>query len=165
MTDVVITRYEHEQREKILDLAVRAWSGVFDKTAEDVPRFVYDNFYPDGWETRQKADVGALLDAEPENMWVALAADDIVGFLGLRCHPEDQMGGLVIIAVDPCQQRRGISRQLMAFADEHFREAGLSMVMVETVGNSGHAPARRAYEAHGYLPWPVARYFKQLNPD
>ncbi|MEM6846895.1 MAG: GNAT family N-acetyltransferase [Pseudomonadota bacterium] len=162
MTPVTIAPFETAQRGNLVDLAVRAWTGVLDKTAEDVPRFVYDNFYPSGWQARQRADVGALLDTEPQNVWVALSVDEIVGFAGLRCHPEDRMGEIVIVAVDPRYQRRGIARQLMAFAEQRFAEAGLSMVMVETIGDRGHAPARLTYEADGYEPWPVARYFKKL---
>lgn len=51
----------------------------------------------------------------------------------------------------------------MQFAEAQIRDAGMSMVMVETVGDSGHAPARAAYEASGYQRWPVARYFKKLQ--
>jgi hypothetical protein len=38
----------------------------------------------------------------------------------------------------------------------------MTMVMVETGGDPGHAPARGAYEAAGFERWPVARYFKAL---
>jgi hypothetical protein len=34
--------------------------------------------------------------------------------------------------------------------------------MVETGGDPGHGPARRAYEKAGFGLWPVARYFKKL---
>ena len=36
------------------------------------------------------------------------------------------------------------------------------MIVVETIGDTGHEPARRAYEAVGFQPWPVARFFKEL---
>lgn len=39
----------------------------------------------------------------------------------------------------------------------------MNMVMVETGGEPGHAASRDAYHAHGYQPWPVARYFKDLR--
>ncbi|WP_323959386.1 hypothetical protein [Arthrobacter sp. JZ12] len=42
------------------------------------------------------------------------------------------------------------------------REAGMSMVLVETGDDPGHAPARHAYEEAGFEQWPVARYFKSL---
>jgi len=39
----------------------------------------------------------------------------------------------------------------------------MTMMMVETGGDPGHAPARHTYEAAGYQRWPVARYFKNLQ--
>jgi hypothetical protein len=51
---------------------------------------------------------------------------------------------------------------LSDFAVRRFRASGMKMVMAVTVGDSGHKPARHAYLALGYEPWPVARYFKPL---
>jgi hypothetical protein len=38
----------------------------------------------------------------------------------------------------------------------------MKMIMVETIGDRGHEPARRAYEVVGFQRWPVARYFKEV---
>lgn len=162
MNELDITGYRPEFRKQVLDLVVSAWEPVFTKTQNDVPRFVYDNFYPQGWQTRQVSEVSTLLDAEPEKVWLAIENDELAGFVGISIHPEDQMGEVYIIAVSPEYQRQGIGKALMDFAERHIRAAGMKMVMVETVGDSGHEPARRTYEALGYESWPVARYFKQL---
>ena len=162
MSELDIIPYRPEFRDQVIGLAVRAWNPVFAKTRNDVPRFVYDAFYPQGWQARQTADVASLLDTEPENIWLALQGNDLAGFIGIRSHPEDQMGEIHIVAVSPDRQRRGIGRKLMEFAEQTIRASGMKMVMVETIGDSGHEPARRAYEAIGYEGWPVARYFKRL---
>lgn len=162
MSDLKITPYCSEHRDDVLALAVRAWTPVFAKTKNEVPNFVYNAFYPQGWQARQVADVASLLDNEPENIWLALQDGDLAGFVGLRLHPDDQMGEIHIIAVSPDRQRQGIGTALMDFAEQHVRGAGMTMVMVETVGDTGHEPARRAYESFGYKRWPVARYFKPL---
>ncbi|MEM7712190.1 MAG: GNAT family N-acetyltransferase, partial [Cyanobacteria bacterium P01_A01_bin.68] len=39
---------------------------------------------------------------------------------------------------------------------------GMSIAMVETAGDEGHAPARNTYEKAGFELFPVARYFKKL---
>jgi GNAT superfamily N-acetyltransferase len=98
----------------------------------------------------------------PERVWLAFRDDQLAGFVGIAIHPEDRMGEVSIVAVSPDHQRQGIGKALMAFAERHIRKAGMKMVMVETVGDSGHTAARRTYEALGYESWPVARYFKQL---
>lgn len=146
----------------MIDLVIAAWEPVFAKTINDVPRFVYDNFWPQGWQTRQESEVSSLLDAEPEKFWIALEGGVLAGFVGVSIHPEDRMGEVSIIAVSPDHQRKGIGKALMHFAEQQIRDSGMKMVMVETVGDAGHEPARRTYESLGYERWPVARYFKEL---
>ncbi len=157
-----VAAYTADRRAEAIALALRTWAPIFPKTAAEVPRFVYDAFYPDGWEARQASDVGAMFDDAETECWLALSGDALIGLLGLRLHPEDRMGEIYLIAVDPAHQGQGIGRRLLTFGEARIREAGMAMVMVETVGDSGHAPARCAYEAAGYEPWPVARYFKPL---
>ena len=151
-----------DDRQRVIDLAIAAWTPVFAKTRRDVPRFVYDTFYPDGWEARQKADVATLLDSEPQNIWLARHGEETFGFIGIRIHAEDRMGEIYILAVAPAHQGAGIGTRLMHFAEDRMRTSGMRMIMVETIGDSGHEPARRAYEAFGFEPWPVARYFKEI---
>lgn len=157
-----IIPYAASFQSQVIDLSVKAWSPVFLRTKGEVPSFVYDAFYPQGWQARQVSDVTTLLETEPENVWLGLRRDELVGFIGIRLHPEDQMGEIYILAVSPDHQRQGIARTLMQFAEQRIRASGLKMVMVETTGDSGHAPARLTYEASGYERWPVARYFKRL---
>lgn len=162
MQTIEIIPFTAGRKDDVVRLALRAWRPVFTKTANEVPRYVYDAFYPRGWEHRQAADVAAFLDSEGASCWLACHGASVLGFVGVRIHPEDQMGEIHILAVDPDHQRQGIGRMLMEFAEHHIRRAGMRIVMVETVGDSGHAPARHAYRASGYEPWPVARYFKRL---
>ena len=162
MSDLNIVAYRSEYRDEVLALTLAVWTPIFAKTRHEVPSFVYDAFYPQGWQARQTSDVGSLLDTEPENIWLAMQDGELAGFIGLRMHPDDQMGEVSIIAVSPDRQRQGIGRALLDFAEQQSRSAGMKIVMVETVGDRGHAPARRAYEATGYERWPVARYFKPV---
>lgn len=48
------------------------------------------------------------------------------------------------------------------FESARLRDAGVSVAMVETGRDPGHAPARRTHEQCGFEPWPVMRYFKTL---
>ena len=167
VSGVRIVPYRAAMRERVLDLSIRAWDSVFDAMRGDlgsgfVPRFVYDNFYPDGWDVRQRADLSRVLDEETGNCDIALVDDEIAGWVCTRIHPEDSMGEVYILCVDPAHRREGIGRALMEYAHERARRAGMRMVMVETGGDMGHAPARATYEAMGYERWPVARYFTQL---
>ncbi|HIW46577.1 MAG TPA: GNAT family N-acetyltransferase [Candidatus Yaniella excrementigallinarum] len=158
-----IIAYDIGHRSDLLDLAIRAWIPVFPRMKADVPSFVYDSFYPDGWEMRQYAELAAVLDLEPENVDIAVLEDEPVGWVCTRLHPEDSMGEVYLIVVNPSRQGMSVGRALLERAYERARTAGMRMIMVETGDDSGHGPARALYESDGFVRWPVARYFKELQ--
>ena len=162
---ITISPYQPGDKDALLDLSLAAWAPVFAQMSAAVPSFVYANFYPDGWETRQRADLAAVLDKESECVRVARRYGRLAGWLGYRLHPEDRMGEIYVLAVAPEQQRCGVGRALMDDAFALIRSAGMAMVMVETGADPGHQPARAAYEATGFVRWPVARYFKTLSGE
>ena len=47
---ITIKPYQKLDKEAVLELSIQAWSPVFSKNGKGVPKFVYDNFYPQGWE-------------------------------------------------------------------------------------------------------------------
>ncbi|MEO1080657.1 MAG: GNAT family N-acetyltransferase [Pseudomonadota bacterium] len=157
-----IDPYKPEDLEDILAVTLRSWAPVFQLMREDIPDYVYNAFYPQGWRARQTADVKATcLDRETE-LWVARTDDRVSGYLGLRVHVEDAIGEVYIIAVDPAFQRQGIGGDLLTFALDWMRERNLKIALVETGDDRGHAAARARYEKAGFERYPVARYFKRL---
>lgn len=52
---------------------------------------------------RQEADVAALLDTEPERIWLAVIGEESVGYIDIRIHPEDQMGEIHVAAESPAR--------------------------------------------------------------
>jgi len=77
---------------------------------------------------------------------------------GVTCEP----GEVVLLAVHPEFQKRGIATQLNEAALDAMKAVGAKLAIVETGGDDGHAPARRAYEKAGYTGLPIVRYFKDL---
>ena len=157
-----IVPYDSIHLDEILDLSIRAWTPVFPLMKKEIPDYVYDAFYPDGWKARQLADISDICRDDATSQWVALAGDKVSGFMGIRVHEEDSMGEIYVIAVHPDYQRQGIGSALMSFAFDWLRQRGLKMVMVETGGDEGHAQSRTAYESVGFERYPVARYFRKL---
>lgn len=158
----MITPYHSSHLPAVLEVTERAWRPVFPLMQEDIPAYVYDAFYPEGWLKRQLNDVEALCSDQETEVWVYQSGDVISGYLGLRIHPEDSMGEVYIIAVDPKLQKTGIGKSLLEFAFDWMRKRDLKMAFVETGADRGHTPARIAYEKAGFDRYPVARYFKQL---
>ncbi|WP_396336451.1 GNAT family N-acetyltransferase [Fischerella sp. JS2] len=85
-----------------------------------------------------------------------------VGFVAVKLHSQSSLGEIYMIAVDPDYQRQGIGSTLIEFALDWMKAAGMSVAMVETGGDPGHAPARCTYEKLGFGLLAIARYFKKL---
>jgi GNAT superfamily N-acetyltransferase len=104
-----------------------------------------------------------VLAAKEGRVWVAEVGESVVGFVAIELdHPERGMGETSMLAVDPDYQGDGIGTALTEFALDRLQDAGMTVAMVETGGDPGHAAARRTYEKAGYVHLPVARYFKNL---
>lgn len=158
-----INPYDSGQLNAVVRLSLRAWTPVFDSIREAMNPDVYTEFYPDGWRASQQKAVEETCAAEDTNVWVAAVEDDsIAGFVVVRFHSDSNLGEIYMIAVDSDYQRRGVGTALTEFALEQMKAAGITVAMVETGGDPGHAPARRTYEKLGFGLLPIARYFKKL---
>lgn len=155
-----IERFDQHQLEAVIHLSLRAWAPVFDSIERVMDVEVYRMLHPD-WRVTQKKAVEAVCMATDTQMWVAIESDSLVGFVSAK-QRSGVLGEIYMIAVDPDYQRRGIGTGLAEYALDWMKAAGMSAAMVETGGDPGHAPARRAYEGMGFRELPVARYFKKL---
>lgn len=156
-----IEPYDAHHLDAVIRLSLRAWAPVFASIQNVLDRDVYREFYPD-WRVSQQTAVEAVCAAEDTHVWVALDAGSTVGFVAVKLHAETSMGEIYMLAVDPDAQGRGIGTALTAFALDWMKAAGMTVAMVETGGDPGHAPARRTYEKAGFGLLPIARYFKKL---
>lgn len=157
-----IRPYEAQQLDAVISLSLRAWEPVFESIQQAMSAEVYQVFYPEHWRVSQQNAVKDVCVAEDTNVWVAMDTEATVGFVAVKLHSEDSMGEIYMIAVDPDHQGRGIGSALAEFALDWMKNAGMSIAMVDTGGDPGHAPARHTYEKVGFDLFPVARYFKRL---
>ena len=157
-----IEPYDPRHLDAVIRLSLRAWTPVFDSIQNAMNADVYQAFYPNHWRVSQQKAVEDVCAAEDTKVWVAIDAGSTVGFVAVKLHSEDSMGEIYMVAVDPDFQSRGIGSALIQFALAWMKDAGISIAMVETGGDPGHAPARHTYEKVGFELFPVARYFKKL---
>lgn len=156
-----IEPYDPSRLDEVVALSLRAWAPVFASIERAMDADVYFAMHPD-WRVTQKNAVEAACADPAMRVQVALDNARVAGFVALRLHAEDGIGEIYMIAVDPEFQRRGIATALTRHALDWFRKTGMSVAMVETGGDPGHAPARSTYEASGFRALPTAKYFKKL---
>lgn len=159
--DLQIQPFATHHLTAVVELALRAWAPVFASLQQAMNREVFAQFFPD-WRVVQRQAVESVCAAEDIPVWVAIKAGSVVGFVALKLDTESSLGEIYMVAVDPAAQGQGIGAALTAFALGHMRAAGMTIAMVETGGDPGHAPARRTYEKLGFGLLPIARYFKKL---
>ena len=159
--DTCIRDYGPLDEQPVVELALRAWAPVLSSLEHALGREIFIRLHGE-WRQYQEKAVRDILADDATQVWVAEAARGVVGFVAAKPHPERQLGEIWMQAVDPEEQGRGIGTALTEVATGWLRDAGMTVAMVETGGDSGHAPARRVYEKAGYTLLPVARYFKAL---
>lgn len=157
-----IAAYEPKHLEAIVALSLRAWEPVFPEIEKSLDPQVYQASYPEGWRASQKSAVEGVCTGGEAKVWVALDGTTVTGFVAVKFQHGGELGEIYMIAVDPDHQRRGIADALTQFAIQQLKAANVSIAMVETGSDPGHAPARRTYEKAGFSLFPVSRYFLKL---
>jgi ribosomal protein S18 acetylase RimI-like enzyme len=157
-----IRPFDARDAEAVVALSLRAWAPAFASLERVLGPEIFERQHPD-WREDQRRAVEEVLATNKERVWIAEVNERAVGFVAVEIdHPERGMGETSMLAVDPDYQGGGIGTSLTEFALERLKDAGMSVAMVETGGDPGHAAARRTYEKAGYTLLPVARYFKNL---
>jgi ribosomal protein S18 acetylase RimI-like enzyme len=155
-----IRDYQQRDLESVVGLSLRDWAPVFVSIERAMDPDVFREFYPDWRPCQQQAVEGACADKNA-HVWVAEENGEVVAFAAVFLR-SPTFGEIYMIAVDPDFQRRGIATALTDFAVDWMRQQGVTVAMVETGADPGHAPARRTYEKSGFRVLPAARYFKKL---
>jgi ribosomal protein S18 acetylase RimI-like enzyme len=157
-----IRPFEDRDAEEVVDLSLRAWAPVFASLERVLGSDIFRRLHPD-WREDQRRAVEDVCAAEKSRVWVAEVGESVVGFVSVGIFDAKRsMGEISMLAVDPDYQGGGIGTALTEFALDRLKEAGMTVAIVETGGDPGHAAARSTYEKAGYTLLPIARYFKNL---
>lgn len=152
---------EDGDRAAVVAFSLRAWAPVFASIEQAMGTDIFRRLHPD-WREDQRRAVEAVC-AKKDRVWVAERDDNAVGFVAVELDShEENLGEISMLAVDPDHQGGGVGTALTEFALDRLKEAGMTVAMVETGGDPGHAAARRTYEKAGYTLLPIARYYKNL---
>lgn len=157
-----IRPFDERDAGAVVGLSLRAWAPVFASLERVLGSEIFGRLHPD-WREDQRRAVEDVCAANEGRVWVAEVDASVVGFVAVGTFDAGRsMGEISMLAVDPEYQSGGAGTALTEFALERLRDEGMTVAMVETGGDPGHAAARRAYEKAGFVLSPVARYFKNL---
>jgi GNAT superfamily N-acetyltransferase len=160
---IEIREFREGDLETVVEFSLRAWAPVFASVRDVLGDDIFLRLHPD-WKANQAEAVRSSCTNDERDVFVAVANGHPVGFVAVALNAfHERMGVIDIIGVDPDYQRRGISLRLTEFATKHMRSCGMDIAVVETGGDPGHTPARRAYETAGFTLLPIARYFRLLD--
>lgn len=127
-------------------IAVQVWEGIHDAYISYQGKELHDAFSAN-WRPSKEREV--MEQQSWPGAFVALIDGRVAGFCGYRI-ANDNVGVLGFNGVDPEYRGNGIAKYLYEACFAHMRQQGLTCTRVYTGGDSGHAPARRAYEKAGY---------------
>ena len=154
--------------EALVALAQRAWTEV-EASIDTVLGSPLDRLVTPSWAAHHEAVVRDACAATETTVVVAEDDDELVGFVAHRVHPPSggmsSYGEVVVIGVDPGARDRGVGRALLDRALADLRDRGVPVILAETGGDEGHAPARALYESAGFTRLPVAQYWLAGTTD
>lgn len=160
--DLEIRAFGDEDTDRVLEIAILAWTPVFESFRRIVGDGLFPIIWPD-WKGEHRRGIAAACRGEDGwSGWVAEEQGAVVGFITFRLDESKGIGEIGWNAVHPEHQNRGIATRMYEFALGKMREGGMKAARVGTGGDPSHAPARRAYEKVGFRPLPSVSYFREL---
>jgi GNAT superfamily N-acetyltransferase len=157
-----IRPYREEDTEAIVAFSLRAWEPVHASFEQTMGPAVFHGLYGSDWRDRQEREIRHALAQPGTATWVADVDSVPVGFAVAVLKPDEGLGAIWFLAVDPNHQNRGIGTMLTDTATHWIAGAGMPIAAISTGADAAHAPGRRVYEKAGYTPVPAMNYFKAL---
>jgi ribosomal protein S18 acetylase RimI-like enzyme len=158
---VSIRPYVDTDWEAILQVCLASFSSIHGSFQDLLGNHLFALVYPD-WKASHKEYLRSLTStSERKHFLVVEENGSIVGFIHYEMDNKKR-GTIGLNAVHPSRQGKGIGTFMYEHVLQIMREHGTQYVSVSTGGDPSHTAARRAYEKLGFVPIPVANYYKTL---
>jgi ribosomal protein S18 acetylase RimI-like enzyme len=145
---IVIRPYHEPDRPVVRELTVSAFEGVSIDQNIDLrlgPVAGRD------WRWRKSRDVDRDIDRIGSALGVAEddQTGELVGYVTMQCDDETRIGWIHNLVVAEVMRGRGLGRQLIEHALDHFRAAGMTAAKIETLEQN--AIGRHLYPSIGFV--------------
>jgi len=126
-----IRRHCEADRETLKQITIDAFQGV---TIEQNIEQHIGLFGGSDWRARKARHIDADFDSSGAAIWVGEdETGEILGYITTRMDKATSVGWIPNLAVRAGLRGQGIGRQLIEYALERFREAGLEIARIETL--------------------------------
>ncbi|MBR5308357.1 MAG: GNAT family N-acetyltransferase [Clostridia bacterium] len=147
-------------REKVIEMTVFAWQGIFDEYKRRLGDKMFSDLYGDWKETKTARVISGMTSGKG---YVALAEGEIAGFIYYVTDEKKKLGTVEENAVSEEFLGNGIGRKMYEFVLSKMKEDGMIYAQVGTGLDDAHAPARVSYIKAGFdKALPSVRLFKEL---
>ena len=161
--DVIIRELKPDDVEALAQIAVAAWTPIFESFRETLGDEVFEADRPNALEDKANQVRRACEPGSSAHVRVAELGARVVGFVTFYADARRRVGEIGNNAVHPDFQGRGIGGRMYAVVFEELRRLGMRFVKVHTGGDPVHAPARRAYEKAAFnRHLPSVTYYRKL---
>ena len=100
------------------------------------------------WRGRKASHIDADVERDRKGIFVAETAGEVVGYVTTWTDAEAGIGHIPNVAVRAGHRGRGIGRQLIVHALDHFRGMGMTHARIETLENN--EVGRHLYTSIGF---------------
>ena len=128
----MIRPFEQPDAADVVALSLRAWAPVHDSLREVMGDELFDLRHRPDWKAQQLRDVESALSDDANRAWVAEQEQAVVGFAAATIRPEDDLGEVLMVAVEPTSQGRGLGTRLTEVATDWVRQSGMSVAFIPT---------------------------------
>jgi RimJ/RimL family protein N-acetyltransferase len=158
----MIRAYKPEDLETVMDIANRAWRGIYSMFRELYGEELFGLLNPEPSLKKGKEVRDSCLK-HPEWAFVCEREGRIAGFITFWLEEKRKIGVIGNNAKDPASPEKGVGREMYSAVLKYFKQKGMLYAEVGTGLDSAHAPARRAYEASGFdIRHGKVTYYKKL---
>jgi len=156
---IVIRPYREPDRPVVRELTVSAFEGV--SIDHNVDRKLGPVAGRD-WRWRKSRDVDRDIDMTGSELGVAEddRTGEVVGYVTMQCDTETRIGWIHNLVVADGLRGRGLGRQLIEHALNHFRAAGMTVARIETLEQN--PIGRHLYPSVGFIE--IARQIHYAMP-
>jgi mycothiol synthase len=143
-------RYETTMQNRLAELIAATYVDTLDCPELDGVRSISEVI--EGHERGSKS--------KDHNWWLVRTDDADIGVVLLQTVETENVWDLVYMGLRPEARRRGYGRQLVQFALQQAKEAGVSSVQLSV--DVRNTPALRLYQRLGFMPWEEKALFLAL---